>query len=112
MQKSLLLLLALGSQALAYKCLIIKNNTGSQSYRFCVNDADRQCFCVKNTQTGSIQGDNGGDIKLFSTTDCKGNYQAIGPNQKVTNTQWVNSFSLGASGSSYADGFCPNWYTA
>ncbi|KAF9111965.1 hypothetical protein BGX27_004186 [Mortierella sp. AM989] len=111
MHKSLLLLLALSSSALAYKCLIIKNNTGTKSFRFCVNDADRQCFCVKNTQTGSIQGDNGGDIKLFSTTDCTGNFQKLGSNSKVSNTQWVNSFSLGASNiPSYSDGFCPNWY--
>ncbi|KAF8924758.1 hypothetical protein CPC16_007337 [Podila verticillata] len=113
MHKFLVLLLTLSSSAFAYKCLIIKNNSGSQSFRFCVNDADRQCFCVKNTQTGSIKGDNGGDIKLFSTTDCTGNFQTLGTNSGISNTQWVNSISLGASGKpSYSDGFCPNWYTA
>ncbi|KAF9086431.1 hypothetical protein BGX29_008518 [Mortierella sp. GBA35] len=113
MQKTLFLLLALSSSALAYKCAIIKNNSGSKDFRFCVNDADRQCFCVKNTQTGSIKGDNGDDIKLFSSTDCTGNFQKLGPNSLASNAQWVNSFSIGASGiPSYADGYCPDWYTA
>ncbi|KAG0037174.1 hypothetical protein BGZ82_003019 [Podila clonocystis] len=111
MHKSILLLLALSSSVLAYKCVVIKNNTGSQSSRLCVHDEDRQCFCVKNVQTGTIKGDNGGDIKLFSSTDCTGSYKALGTNSLASNAQWVNSVSVGASGkSSWYDGTCPNWY--
>ncbi|KAF8951391.1 hypothetical protein BGZ46_003997 [Entomortierella lignicola] len=117
MQKTLILLSALcASVALAASPYYadIRNNDGSKKFRFTVyGDTNRACWCVKNTQTGSITGVNGGNIKLFSTSDCTGNYQTIGSNSEASNTQWVNSFSFGASGvsSSGPDGYCPNWYT-
>ncbi|KAF8952610.1 hypothetical protein CPC16_006908 [Podila verticillata] len=117
MHKVLFLLLALcASVALAASPFFadIRNNDGSKVFRFKVyGDNNRGCWCVKNTQTGSITGVNGGNIKLFSTSDCTGNYQTLGSNSKASNTQWVNSFSMGASGVSSSDpqGYCPNWYT-
>ncbi|KAF9164813.1 hypothetical protein DFQ26_000993 [Actinomortierella ambigua] len=109
---TLLFLLGLCSTAFAVKCVTVTNNAGNQSKKLCVVDQDRQCFCLSKTQTNTIKGVNGGDIKLFWSNDCKGNYKAIGPNEQISGAQWVNSVSFGASGSSYYDGFCPNWYTA
>ena len=114
MYKSLILLLALSSSALASYFVDIKNNDGSKSFRFqVVSNADRACWCIKNTQTGTIKGVSGGTIKLFSSNDCTGNFQTIGSDGQVSNAQWVNSFSMGASNvpSSGPNGYCPNWYT-
>ncbi|KAF9096609.1 hypothetical protein BGX29_008517 [Mortierella sp. GBA35] len=114
MHKTLVLLLALSSSAFASYYADIRNNDGSKAFRFTVvAPSSRACWCVRNTQTGSIKGVNGGNIKLFSSSDCTGNYQTIESNGIAKNTQWVNSFSMGASGvpSDGPDGHCPNWYT-
>ncbi|KAG0323696.1 hypothetical protein BGZ99_002573 [Dissophora globulifera] len=117
MHKTIILLSALCANV-AFAATVyyvdIRNNDNSKYFRFEVDGAStRGCFCVKNTQTGSITGVGGGNIKLFSTTDCTGNYQTIGSDSHITNTQWVNSLSFGASGVSSNDpqGYCPNWYT-
>ncbi|KAF9912379.1 hypothetical protein EC991_011071 [Linnemannia zychae] len=39
---------------------------------------------------------SGSDVKLFSTTDCTGNYATV--KDDVYNAQWVNSISYGKSG--------------
>ncbi|KAG0372656.1 hypothetical protein BGX24_012755 [Mortierella sp. AD032] len=98
MYKSLLLLLGLGSSAFAARSVIVRSNDGSKKFQFWLNDVDRYCYCVRDTQTGSVEGVNGGVIRLFSTSDCTGNFQTIGSNEKIYNTQWVNSFSYGAGG--------------
>ncbi|KAF9162073.1 hypothetical protein DFQ27_004231 [Actinomortierella ambigua] len=100
--------------ALARYDVDVFNNDLSKKFRFTVTyDAGRACWCVKNTQTGTIQGVNGGTIRLFSTTDCTGKYNTIPSNGRLSGTQWVNSFSMGASGASSdsPNGYCPNWYT-
>ncbi|KAG0221689.1 hypothetical protein BGW42_007356, partial [Actinomortierella wolfii] len=108
----ILLLLALISTAFAYKCAIISNNDGKKSEKLCVHDADRQCFCVANVQTYKIKGVNGGDIKLFWSRDCTGNFKKLDSNSETVKAHWVNSISLGKSGiPSYYDGTCPNWYS-
>ncbi|KAF9974631.1 hypothetical protein BGZ73_001894 [Actinomortierella ambigua] len=110
-QISFLVLLALSSTAFAVKCVQVTNNSGKLTEKLCVVDQDRQCFCLKNTQTNIIKGINGGDIKLFWSSNCKGDYNILGSNSQISGAQWVNSVSLGASGKpSYYDGFCPNWY--
>ncbi|KAG0021995.1 hypothetical protein BGZ82_011138, partial [Podila clonocystis] len=76
----------------------ILNNDGSKYYRFKTYGEERGCFCIKNTQTGSITGVNGGVIRLFPTSDCTGNHQVLGTNSKAYNAQWVNSFSFGPWG--------------
>ncbi|KAF9998097.1 hypothetical protein BGZ79_008228, partial [Entomortierella chlamydospora] len=117
MQKTLVLLSALFcagiAQAGAPYFVLIKNDAGTQSTQFYEEYGARICQCVKNTQTGSITGQNGGDIKLFSSTDCTGNYETLGSNSVAKDTQWVNSLSFGASNiaSSVDAGYCPNWYT-
>ncbi|KAG0009308.1 hypothetical protein BGZ82_004104, partial [Podila clonocystis] len=61
-----------------------------------VPPGERICFCLSKTQTAIINGQLGGDVKLFSTSDCTGNYANGG---KITNNaQWVNSVSFGKSG--------------
>lgn len=56
----------------------------------------RRCYCLSKTQTNIIDGRFGGDVKLFSTSNCSGNYAQ---GKKITsNAQWVNSVSAGASG--------------
>ncbi|KAG0049017.1 hypothetical protein BGZ83_006134 [Gryganskiella cystojenkinii] len=111
MHKTTLLILAVcAASASAYE-VVVKNNQGWAS-TFPVASGDRWCFCVKNTQTASIKGNGGGDIKLFSKDDCTGNFVQLGSNSQQNNAQWVNSFSMGASGipSGGPNGICPNWF--
>ncbi|KAG0347927.1 hypothetical protein BG005_011828 [Podila minutissima] len=116
MQKFLVLLLALcASVALAASPYFveIRNSNGSDRFRFNIVYEIRECICLNNTQTGSIVGDNGGTIKLYSTSDCTGKYKTIGNNGKEFGAQWVKSFSFGAlvKHTSGPDDYCPNWYT-
>ncbi|KAG0054092.1 hypothetical protein BGZ83_011976 [Gryganskiella cystojenkinii] len=110
MHKSLVILATLAASAFAAPNALISNNDGSL-YRFLdVPDGQRYCFCLKQTQTARIDGTYGGDVKLFSSSDCTGNY-ANG--QTITNNaQWVNSISLGASGisSTWGAGTSCSWY--
>ncbi|KAG0293395.1 hypothetical protein BGZ96_002863 [Linnemannia gamsii] len=111
MLKSIVLLATLATGALAADYFaLISNNDGAKWTFLDVPSGSRYCFCLKDTQTARIDGGNGGDVKLFSTTDCTGNY-ANG--KKVTdNAQWVNSISLGASGkkSTWGAGKSCKWY--
>ncbi|KAG0238979.1 Peptidyl-prolyl isomerase cwc27 [Actinomortierella wolfii] len=113
MQKVILLLLALcvNTALVAGYAIVIYNNDKSDWAEFEGGNSFRTCLCVKNTQTGYLKGYNGGDIKLFSTTDCTGNFQKVGSNSEVKNIQWVNSISYGKPGipSSGPSG-CPNFY--
>ncbi|KAG0021994.1 hypothetical protein BGZ82_011137 [Podila clonocystis] len=113
MYKSLVLLSALCASALAASPYFvdIKNNDGSKSFRVNIVYEIRDCICVNSTQVGSITGVNGGNIRLFPTSDCTGKYKALGSNRKESNAQWVNSFSFGASGvpTSGPDEYCPDW---
>jgi len=88
----------------------IANNGGSKKLTLTTPAGTRPCICLASTQTATIKGVNGGDIKVFSTVDCTGNFQTIGSNSAISNAQWVNSISFGASGSSTGPGSCPNWY--
>ncbi|KAK3804848.1 MAG: hypothetical protein J3Q66DRAFT_361649, partial [Benniella sp.] len=113
MHKVLLLLSLCTSAVFAATYQVrVYNNDRSKSFTFKAYNS-RGCFCIKNTQTGFIRGIDGGDIKLFSTTDCTGNYSTLGSNSERSNAQWVNSFSFGQSGvpSDDPQGHCPNWYT-
>jgi hypothetical protein len=116
MHKALVFLIAFALQsgvALADYQVNIYNNNESKSNMFPLWEGTpvRWCVCVRNTQTGFIEGVNGGLIKLFSSSDCTGNYDTIGSNEKVGNANWVNSFSFGRSGisSNNPNGVCPNY---
>ncbi|KAF9904173.1 hypothetical protein EC991_002967 [Linnemannia zychae] len=92
--------------------ILLKNNAG-KAMVLIAGAGKRTCFCLVNTQTASIKGQDGGDIKLFSSNNCKGNYQTLGSNEGAYNAQWVNSVSWGKSGIPSTDGYldgkrCPN----
>lgn len=57
----------------------------------------RYCYCLSKTQTSFIDGTKGGDVKLFSKSDCTGNY-VDGSGTITYNAQWINSISFGESG--------------
>ncbi|KAG0071450.1 hypothetical protein BGZ89_010576, partial [Linnemannia elongata] len=72
----------------------------------------RICYCVKNTRTNVFETWPDVNVRLFSTSDCTGNFQAMGEGyDTVGNAQWVNSVSVGEAGisSSGPDG-CPKYY--
>ncbi|KAF9173735.1 hypothetical protein BGX21_005085 [Mortierella sp. AD011] len=115
MHKTFILLLSLAvcsGVVLAEYRINIFNNNKSKQRSITFPDGARFCICVKNTQTGFVQGVNGGDIKLFSSTDCTGNFAAIGTNGYAKNAQWVNSISFGQPGIPSSGPFdeCPDYY--
>ncbi|KAG0045720.1 hypothetical protein BGZ83_009031 [Gryganskiella cystojenkinii] len=107
---TLLSAFACASVAFADYGVKISNNSGAKSLKFTTPNNIRPCICLASTQTATIQGVNGGDIKVFQKADCTGNYQIISPNGNIKNAQWVNSISFGPSGSSRDPGTCPDWY--
>ncbi|KAG0079014.1 hypothetical protein BGZ93_003423 [Podila epicladia] len=114
MYKSLVLLSALCVSVLAGSPYFvdIKNKDESASFRFPIVYEIRDCICLNNTQADSITGVNGGKIRLFPTSDCTGKYKSLDGNKKLSNVQWVNSFSFGASGvpTTGPQDYCPNWF--
>lgn len=88
----------------------LKNNAGTAVYIHS-NDNQRTCYCLTNTQTASIRDINGGSIRVFSKSDCTGNYGTT-TNGVVDNAQWVNSISFGKGGISSQDSpwGCANFY--
>ncbi|KFH69033.1 hypothetical protein MVEG_05835 [Podila verticillata NRRL 6337] len=110
--KSLLLTLSVcASSALAWSCAWVNNNKVEQRSLCEYNDNARTCFCVKNTQTLSVFVSGNGNVKLFSTTDCTGNYATVGNGKTQDNTQWVNSISVGKAGiSSSGPNGCPDYF--
>lgn len=112
-----LLLSALCAQAvLAVTCVEVRDNTGLKAARLCAatdknGPSARVCYCVKNTQTGSISTYKGNNARFFSSSDCTGNFQAVKDASWIENTQWVNSISVGKAGisSSGPDG-CSKLY--
>ncbi|KAG0092918.1 hypothetical protein BGZ93_000464 [Podila epicladia] len=92
-------------------CIGVWNNGGSLFKSLCHSTTQRVCYCLRNTQTATIEGFPGGDIKLFGSSDCKGTYHTIGSEESISNAQWVNSVSFGRSGiSSSGPSGCPNYY--
>ncbi|KAF9934522.1 hypothetical protein FBU30_001663 [Linnemannia zychae] len=77
--------------------IYLKNNDGSRETYFNTPGGARYCYCISQTQTAQINGIEGGDVKLFSTSDCTGNY-ANGSGKITYNAQWINSVSFGVSG--------------
>ncbi|KAG0227470.1 hypothetical protein BGW41_003795 [Actinomortierella wolfii] len=100
MHKSLLILVALCFAQLAFAqnnwYVTIKNNNGSKTRHLAAPRDWRFCYCLSKTQTATIDGRYGGDVKLFSKSDCTGNY-ANGSGKVTKNAQWVNSVSFGVS---------------
>ncbi|KAG0089153.1 hypothetical protein BGZ93_008447 [Podila epicladia] len=106
-------LLCLSQVALASPDYYIKiyNNDDSRGKQLEVLYGKRQCYCLSQTQTARIDARYAGmDTKLFSTSDCTGNW-ADGTGKITSNAQWVNSVSFGRSGvsSGWGDRRC-KWY--
>ncbi|KAK5807785.1 hypothetical protein F5H01DRAFT_352585 [Linnemannia elongata] len=101
---------ACASIALADYAVQICDTDCNRVHTFRTPSNIRPCICLASTQTGTIGDINGGDIKVFQSIDCTGNYQVIKPGKAISNAQWVNSMSFGPSGSSRSPGTCPDWY--
>ncbi|KAG0025746.1 hypothetical protein BGZ82_009850 [Podila clonocystis] len=87
----------------------LNNNDGSKATTLDFQD-DRVCYCLSQTQTAKIDGTKGGDVKLFSSDNCTGNY-SNGSGKVTSNAQWVNSVSFGRSGiPSLGPGRNCKWY--
>ncbi|KAG0224883.1 hypothetical protein BGW42_004813 [Actinomortierella wolfii] len=113
MQSSFLLLTALcfASVVLAETRVWIENNTGSKHMSLAVPAGERFCYCISKTQTALIDGRGGNNVKLFSRSDCTGNY-SNGSGKVTKNAQWVNSISFGVPNkpSIWGAGTQCNWY--
>ncbi|ORZ20884.1 hypothetical protein BCR41DRAFT_350457 [Lobosporangium transversale] len=112
MHKSLLLLALCAAGALAqgdYNVDII-DNEGRMETLF-DSFGHRPCYCLKKTQTATIYNREGGNVKLFSTTDCTGSYSTLGLGKPQYNAYWVNSMSFGKAGiPSRNPTSCPNYF--
>ncbi|KAG0047375.1 hypothetical protein BGZ83_007560 [Gryganskiella cystojenkinii] len=112
MHKSLALLATLAASALAdTPMLVIYNTASTKDLIVDVPYGQRYCICLKNTQTGYIDGTKSGNVKLFWSSDCTGNYDD-GSHKGTDHAQWVNSVSFGAAGvpSTWGAGKTCNWY--
>lgn len=114
MVKSLVLLALCAAVAVANPIVLIRadvvNNSG-QSRQLLVDNDNRSCLCLKNTQTAKIINRDAADMKLFSTSDCTGNYSQLGKGKTQYNAQWINSVSMGKSGvPSIGPYVCPNYF--
>jgi hypothetical protein len=95
----------------AYYEINVWNNAGKRISLY-EDPGYRTCICLKNTQSAKILNKDGGDVKLFSTTDCTGNFSQLGLGKTQNNAQWVNSLSLGKSGiPSSGPLTCPNYFS-
>ncbi|KAF9150315.1 hypothetical protein BG015_007886 [Linnemannia schmuckeri] len=106
----LLSVVACASVVLAQYQVKICDNTCRRKYKFNTPNNLRACICLRSTQTGTIEGNNGGLIRIFSSNDCTGDFKEISPNGIRHNAQWVNSMSFGPPGSSRSPGTCPAYY--
>ncbi|KAI9303000.1 hypothetical protein BJ944DRAFT_269072 [Cunninghamella echinulata] len=107
MKYSILLLalcFAVYVQAKKYYALWYRTKAGKWYY--IPNDNGlRTCYCVKNINTHIMDSIEGGNVKVFRSTDCTGAYQTL--KGRVKNMEWVNSVSIGPSGSSRGPFGCP-----
>ncbi|KAG2181367.1 hypothetical protein INT43_008950 [Umbelopsis isabellina] len=98
--------LAASITATSYE-IFIQNKAGDILY---LDDTGRQCQCLSKTQTQLIANSYGGIVRVFASTDCTGAYDNIGSGDSISNAEWVNSVSFGASGSSSGPYGCPNLF--
>ncbi|KAG0275478.1 hypothetical protein BGZ96_003771 [Linnemannia gamsii] len=95
-----ILLLALctlnGALALGDWQFVVTNNAG-KSVEVPVA-GQRHCVCLETTQTSKIKNTNGGVMRLFSKSDCTGEFSGLAKGSTRTNAQWVNSVSVGKDG--------------
>jgi hypothetical protein len=71
----------------------------------------RVCYCVENMQTSNMYVANLGTVKAFWSNDCTGNYNTYdssGGGKEYYGMTWMNSISVGPSGSSSGPYGCPS----
>ena len=112
MHKSLVLLALFATGALAQgQYHVDVTDSAGRTITFYEYSGYRACYCLRNTQTYKIYNRDGGDVKLFSTSDCTGSYSQLAQGKTQTNAQWVYSMSLGKSGIASRDPTsCPNYF--
>ncbi|OAQ22367.1 hypothetical protein K457DRAFT_143477 [Linnemannia elongata AG-77] len=76
----------------------VTNNAGKTASSGPIEGYERFCLCLKTTQTSKIHNTHGGVMKLFSTDDCTGNFVSLPLGSTRSNSQWVNSASVGVDG--------------
>lgn len=76
----------------------VTNNAGKTVSSGPISNYKRFCLCLKTTQTAKIKNTHGGVMKMFSTDNCKGNFATLSLGSTRTNSQWVNSVSVGIDG--------------
>ncbi|KAF9373254.1 hypothetical protein CPB97_000698 [Podila verticillata] len=99
MVKTILLLLGLCSiGAFAQTWSFQVTNNAGKTASVPIEGYKRFCVCLETTQTAKIKNTNGEVMKLFSTTDCTGNFSVLTKGNTQSNSQWVNSASVGVDG--------------
>ncbi|KAK3823886.1 MAG: hypothetical protein JOS17DRAFT_752498 [Linnemannia elongata] len=97
MLKSVLMLALCATIAFAQAYEVhIWNNAGKR-VSLTDNAGRRSCICLNNTETAKIYNKVGGDVRLFSSSECIGNYALLAVGKTQTNAHSVNSLSIGKS---------------
>ncbi|KAF9974335.1 hypothetical protein BGZ73_002254 [Actinomortierella ambigua] len=113
MQKTILVTLALVAQAaqVAFGYSVFVTNKGGSTVELYIPNGRRICGCLKNTQSKTLRGVGAGQVKLFWSSDCTGNYNTMGSGGTLNSAYWVNSISFGKSGISSEGPYeCPNYH--
>ncbi|ORX46494.1 hypothetical protein DM01DRAFT_1339496 [Hesseltinella vesiculosa] len=80
--------------------LDVRDDKMPQHYEFYTKDV-RKCICLRTKRSDRIDNLGGGDVKVFSSSDCTGNYASIKEGGEIKNARWVNSASFGPKGTSH-----------
>ncbi|KAG0309746.1 hypothetical protein BGZ97_012983 [Linnemannia gamsii] len=71
----------------------------------------RNCFCLENTKAVKMYNKDGINVKLFSTSDCTGNYAAFPQGRTLNNVHGINSVYIGQLGFPPSGPLtCPNYF--
>ncbi|KAG0244819.1 hypothetical protein BGW41_006377 [Actinomortierella wolfii] len=97
MKKILLLLALFTVSALAQTWTFTCTNNRGKSVT-AKAAGKRICICLKTSQTFKLTNNNAGDMKLFWSDDCTGDYVPLAKGKSHSPAHWVNSASVGQSG--------------
>ncbi|KAJ2963015.1 hypothetical protein NQZ79_g1933 [Umbelopsis isabellina] len=102
---ALLKLMTLTGALACYSDVYYRTKAGVEHY-IANYGCSRICVCVRNVNTHTIYSMESASTKVFSSSDCTGNYDVI--KSSLSNGEWVNSISFGPKGSSKAPTSCPS----
>ncbi|KAI8059142.1 hypothetical protein BC940DRAFT_314338 [Gongronella butleri] len=105
---ALCLIVAQSTVLASYQVFLYPHGDGTPGCYSISTKSKRKCVCVKNFKTAVVENDSGGVVRMFSTSDCTGNYATLGYKQDQINAYWVNSVSFGPSGTSVGPSGCPS----